>query len=273
MTFIDVILLGIVEGLTEFLPISSTGHMILLGHFLKIPESDQVKSFEVIIQSGAILAVVWHYRLELANMFKQALKFQQPGLEKVISIFSAFLPAAVMGLLLHKWIKATLFGFEPVVFAMIAGGLAMLAVEFYLKKRTPSFLPSHLEDPPVTLKQAITIGWAQVLAMWPGMSRSMCTMVGARLVGLRPVHAATFSFLLAIPTLFAATGFDLVKNRAILMAADSTYALQLLLGTAVSFVVALVVIRAFLGFLKKRGFEIFAWYRILFGLLLWFYLR
>ena len=186
---------------------------------------------------------------------------------------TAFIPAAVLGLLLRKWIKSTLFGVNPVITAMIVGGFAMLLFEMYWKRQNVALPPPHLVDPPVSLKQSLAIGFSQCLAMWPGISRSMTSILGARAMGLTPVHAASFSFLLAIPTIMGATVVELIKEREALLSADSTFALNLLVGGFFSFIVALVVIRSFLKFLRTRGLEVFAWYRIFVGLALWYFLK
>jgi len=273
MTLTQALIMGIVEGLTEFLPISSTGHLILASHFLNIEDSAQTKSFEVIIQSGAILAVCWHYRKQLLQMFQHTLQLKQPGFGQSLSVLLAFLPTAVLGFTLRKWIKANLFGINPVIFAMIFGGVLMLVIEIFFKRKNKTLPPSHLSDPPLTLNQSLSIGFAQSLAMWPGMSRSMTSILGARLVGLSPVHAASFSFLLAIPTIFGATVLDIIKERETLMHADPSHLLALLVGSLSSFIVALIVIRVFLNFLKTQSLEVFAWYRIIAGLALWVFLK
>lgn len=273
MNLLQAGIMGVVEGLTEFLPISSTGHLILTGHFLGIEDTDQSKAFEVIIQSGAIFAVIWHYRAELKKLIRESLTMKQPGFGAVLSLALAFLPSAVIGLLLRKWIKATLFGINPVIASMIIGGVAMILFEVYFKKRNVSVPPVHLSDPPVSIRQSLAIGFSQVLAMWPGMSRSMTTILGARAVGLTPVHAASFSFLLAIPTILGATAVDVLKERHTLLNADPHFAIELLVGGFFSFLVALLVIRAFLKFLRTNGLAVFGWYRVMTGLALWYFIK
>jgi undecaprenyl-diphosphatase len=265
MNILDAAIMGVVEGLTEFLPVSSTGHLILAGHFLKIQDSPDTKAFEIIVQGGAMLAVIWHYRRDLIELLRQACRGARPALMRLWALFVAFLPAAVVGLLIAKWIKAHLFGPGPVVAALIVGGVAMIVVERILGFKKSSHAGATEPNP----MQAFVIGLFQCLAMWPGTSRSMTTILGGRIVGLGAVHAAGFSFLLAIPTLLAATGYDLLKHHSDF--AHSSWA-PLVVGTVVSFVVSLVVIRVFLNFLKKHSLEVFGWYRIVVGALLWIFL-
>jgi undecaprenyl-diphosphatase len=266
---------GIVEGLTEFLPVSSTGHLIISSHLLGIGATEKSKAFDVIIQSGAMFAVIWHYRQQLGRMTKEFMFRKDPGFQEGLAVLLAFLPSAVMGLLFRKQIKAYLFGITPVAFALVLGGILMLVIERRLKKREldgplnpQADQPENISRSP-TLKEAFQIGCFQCLALWPGMSRSMTTILGARIVGLNRLDAASFSFLLAIPTLIGASLLDLYQSRNILMSGDLDFALSLFIGTVVSFLVALLVIRGFLTFVKNRGFEVFAYYRIAIGLLLW----
>jgi undecaprenyl-diphosphatase len=280
MRISDAVILGIVEGLTEFLPVSSTGHLILAGDLLKIPESVETKAFDVISQSGAMLAVIWHYQSELLHLVRGFFSGDKRAQAKVWAIVVAFIPAAVIGLAFNKVIKAHLFGVGPVVAAMVAGGVIMIVVERVLRARARNHGPEAdaeklalAGEKHIGLGQAGAVGFFQCLAMWPGTSRSMVTILGGRLVGLSAVEAAHFSFLLAIPTLLGATAVDLLKNRENFMGADTASYLTLGIGTAVSFVVALIVIRGFLGFLRKHSLEVFGWYRIVAGLALWVYYR
>ena len=268
MNFLQAAILGIVEGLTEFLPVSSTGHLILASYLLNIPESAQLKAFEVIIQSGAMLAVVWHYRSDLFTLSANFLRRKNPDFTRALQILLAFLPAAILGLLLRKLIKTHLFGPLPVVLALLVGGVAMIVIERSLKKSSAQ--TSQDASSALTFKKSFIIGLFQCLAMWPGMSRSMTTILGARLVGLSAFDAATFSFYLALPTLFGATMVDVIKSRDELMAVSSDFYIAILIGGIASFLVALVVIRAFLKFLTRYSLEGFGWYRIAAGIL--FYL-
>ncbi|KYF77358.1 UDP-diphosphatase, partial [Sorangium cellulosum] len=248
MFWFDAVLLGVLEGLTEFLPVSSTGHLILLGAWLG-HESEAAKTLDIVIQLGAVLAVVVYFRERLAVTVRGILRRDPDSLRLALALAIGFLPAALVGLLFHKAIKAYLFGPGPVAVALIAGGFLMIGVESARRRRPDQGAP-RVED--VTLQRALAIGFAQCFALWPGASRSMTTIVGGQLSGLSTAAAAEFSFLLAIPTLGAATVFDLAKNgRALLDAPGGATALAV--GLAVSFAVALLVIAVFLRYLKRYG--------------------
>jgi undecaprenyl-diphosphatase len=254
------LLLGIVEGLTEYLPVSSTGHLVLAAHFLGLPDDDSTKSFEIVIQLGAILAVVAHYRVLLGQHLRGLLAREAASLRLVVAIAVAFVPTAVLGLLLRKAIKAHLFGLAPVAGALVVGGVLMVVVE-RVRTHRASVGVDGLDA--VTPGRALAIGLGQCLSMWPGASRAMCTIVAGQLSGLSTATAAEFSFLLALPTLGAATLFEAFKARHELAAPGNGGALAV--GLVVSFVVAWGVIATFLTYLKKRGLEPFGWYRIVLG--------
>ena len=262
-------MLGVVEGLTEFLPISSTGHLILASHFLNVPESESNKAFEVIIQSGAILAVVVYYAKDLLKLVRETFLLQEEAVKKSFSIVVGFIPAGVIGLLAGKWIKAHLFGYWPVIAAMAGGGVAMIAIERFLKTSAPTPQPHARDLALIPPANAFSIGCFQCLAMWPGMSRSMVTILGGRLLKLSAFDAATFSFYLSIPTLIGATVVEVIRNRAIFMNGDPEFLTSLAVGSVVSFVVALIVIRVFLDYLKKHSLEAFGWYRVVLASVLW----
>jgi undecaprenyl-diphosphatase len=257
---VDALLLGLIEGLTEFLPVSSTGHLILLGNWLG--HSDEAsKTLDIVIQIGAVLAVVVYYRLRLWDLVKGCLRRDRASLQLGLAVAIAFLPAAMVGLLLHGIIKEHLFGPRPVGLALIVGGIVMLLVEGFRAKQEK---PRAEDLGQVTLGRALAIGVAQCFSLWPGASRSMTTIVGGQLAGLGTATAAEFSFLLAIPTLGAATVFDLMKNGRTLLAAPTGPA-SLAIGIVVSFVVALAVIATFLRYLKRFGLAPFGIYRIVLG--------
>lgn len=261
----DAFLLGLIEGLTEFLPISSTGHLILLGTWLG--HSDEAsKTLDIVIQFGAILAVIVFYRARLGQLVHGIFRKDPEHLRLALAVAIAFVPSAVVGLMLHKVIKQHLFGPRPVGAALIVGGVVMLVVEAYRAKRVK---PKEEQLQQVTLRQALAIGLAQCFSLWPGASRSMTTIVGGQMAGLGTATAADFSFFLAIPTLGAATAYDLLKNGRTLL--DSpTGPTSLLIGTVVSFVVALAVIATFLRYLKRFGLAPFGVYRIVLGtVVLW----
>jgi undecaprenyl-diphosphatase len=254
------LLLGIVEGLTEYLPVSSTGHLVLAGHVLGLPDDDSTKSFEIVIQLGAILAVVAYYRGLLARHLRGLLAGETASLYLAGALGIAFFPTAVAGLLLRKAIKAHLFGLAPVAGALVVGGLLMIVVE-RLRRRSAVQGEEGLEA--VTPVRALAIGLGQCVSMWPGSSRAMCTIVAGQLTGLSTATAAEFSFLLALPTLGAATLFEAYKARHELASGASGGALAV--GLVVSFVVAWGVVATFLTYLKKRGLEPFGWYRVVLG--------
>ncbi|WP_437980668.1 undecaprenyl-diphosphate phosphatase [Sorangium sp. So ce117] len=268
MFWFDAVLLGVLEGLTEFLPVSSTGHLILLGAWLG-HQSEAAKTLDIVIQLGAVLAVVVYFRERLSTTVRGMVRRDPDSLRLALALAFAFLPAAVLGLLFHKAIKAHLFGPGPVAAALIVGGFLMIGVELVRRRRPEQGAP-RVED--VTLQRALAIGFAQCFSLWPGASRSMTTIVGGQLSGLSTAAAAEFSFLLAIPTLGAATVFDLVKNgRALLDAPGGIVAL--VVGLAVSFAVALLVIAVFLRYLKRYGLAPFGWYRVALGaLVLWLWI-
>jgi undecaprenyl-diphosphatase len=257
------IIMGIVEGLTEFLPISSTGHLILAGSLLNFT-GEKMKVFEIVIQAGAIIAVCWEYRAKiavvLAGLFsdRKAQKF-------VLNLIIAFLPAAVLGLLFNKAIKAVLFAPIPVALAFIIGGVVILWVERRQKANPIAARIESVDD--MTALDAFKVGCAQAFALIPGTSRSGATIMGGMLFGLSRKAATEFSFFLAIPVLFAATFYSLYKERALLSASD----LDLFaLGTVAAFVSAFFCVRWLLRYISSHDFTVFAWYRIVFGFIVIF---
>jgi undecaprenyl-diphosphatase len=254
------VVLGVVEGLTEFIPVSSTGHLILANSLLRFG-GPKAAVFAIVIQLGAILAVVWEYRSRLARAVLDLPA--RPGARRfAASLAIAFLPAAVLGLLADDWIEAHLFGPRTVAFALLAGAGAILAVEARpLPARTAA-----AED--VTPGQALAIGLAQCVSLWPGFSRSAATILGGLAAGLDRRAATEFSFFLAIPIMFAASGYSLVKHRDVLVDPRDVGALAL--SFAVAFLVAWASIRWLLRFVSAHRFTPFAWYRIALGaVVLW----
>jgi undecaprenyl-diphosphatase len=252
------LIMGIVEGLTEFLPISSTGHLILAGSLLDFT-GDKIKVFEIAIQAGAMLAVCWEYRARIAKVL--AGLFNDPQSQKfVLNLLIAFTPAAALGFLFNKHIKAVLFAPVPVALAFIIGGLIILWVERRNKLAPVKARIETVDD--MTPLDALKIGFAQAFALVPGTSRSGATIIGGMLFGLSRKAATEFSFFLAIPTLFAATIYSLYKERALLSAAD----IPLFgIGTIAAFVSAFFCVRWLLRYISTHDFTIFAWYRIVFG--------
>jgi undecaprenyl-diphosphatase len=252
---VKALIMGVVEGLTEFLPISSTGHLIITGSLLDFLEKDQRDVFEIFIQLGAILAVCWEYRGKLLGVARGLVKEKGAQLF-TINLFVAFLPAAVIGLLAGSAIKARLFYPGPVAGAFIIGGLVILWAERRKHKARISDVDS------MTAKDALVVGLAQCFALIPGMSRSASTIIGGLLFGLSRKAATEFSFFLAIPTLSAAALYDLYKHRAVL---DSGLTGLFAAGFVMSFISAIIAVRGLIRYISKHDFSAFAWYRIGFG--------
>jgi undecaprenyl-diphosphatase len=254
-------ILGVVEGLTEFLPVSSTGHLIVAGSLLGYT-GDKAKLFEIVIQAGAILAVCWEYRAKLYAV-AGGIFSDRSAQRFVLNLFVAFLPAAVLGLAFSKMIKANLFAPVPVASAFIVGALVILWAE-RRQRRNPATVRIDSVDA-MRWTDALKIGFAQAFALIPGTSRSGATIIGGMLFGLSRKAATEFSFFLAIPTLFAATGYEFVKNRALLAGGDLS---MIAVGFAVAFVSAFFVVRWLLRYVAHHDFVPFAWYRIAFGVVI-----
>lgn len=244
--------LGIVEGVTEYVPVSSTGHLILAGRWLAFPE-EKAASFEIFIQLGAVFAVVWFYRAKLLAILAR-LPADADARAFAGKVLLAFVPAAVVGLLCHHWIMRVLFGPWPVAAALAVGGALFIAIDRPGRERRAG---GEVED--VGWMQALVVGLVQITALWPGMSRSGATIIGGLLAGLSRRVALEFSFFLAIPTLGAASVFALWEARAVLAASDAPI---FALGFAVSFAVSLVVIAALLRYVRDHDLRPFGWYRL-----------
>jgi undecaprenyl-diphosphatase len=247
-------LLGIVEGLTEFLPVSSTGHLILADSLLGI-EGPESKLFDIVIQLGAILAVCWVYRRRFADA-AMGLGSDPISQRFVANILVAFLPAAVVGMIAHRFIKEVLFSPWVVAVALIVGGVLILVIERVRPR------PSIENVDQMRMRTSLGIGCCQILAMIPGVSRAGATIMGAMMLRVDRVAATQFSFFLAVPTMLGATVYDLYKNRAILSVENGTL---IAIGFVVAFFCALFVVRTFVGFVSRHGFGVFAWYRIAIG--------
>jgi len=260
------LIMGIVEGLTEFLPISSTGHLILAGSLLHFAgptfAKEKVDVFEIVIQAGAILAVCWEYRARLASVLL-GLFSQRHAQRLVINLFIAFLPAAILGYFFSTKIKSLLFAPLPVAMAFIVGGLIILWMERRRQAHVAHTRIDSIDD--MTPIDAFKIGCAQALALIPGTSRSGATIVGGMLFGLSRKVATEFSFFLAIPTLLSATIYSLYKERVLLSAADAPV---FTIGTVAAFISAFLCVRWLLRYISSHDFSVFAWYRIVFGLLI-----
>lgn len=257
MSFLESVILAIVEGLTEFLPVSSTGHMIIAGAMMGISSEPFTKLFIVAIQFGAILSVVVLYR----NMFFKSFTFY-------FKLFVAFLPAAVVGLLFGDYIDALLERIDVVGFMLVAGGVFFLFVDNIFRKN------ESIPDQDVSYPAALKIGFFQTIAIIPGVSRSAATIIGGLTQKLNRKNAAEFSFFLAVPTMFAATGYKLFSEIRHGYSFEANEVYLLLTGNVVAFLVAILAIKSFIRFLSKYGFAFFGYYRIIIGItiLLLYYL-
>ncbi len=253
MDILKAFILGIVEGITEFLPISSTGHLILAGDLLAFT-GEGAKIFEIFIQLGAILAVAWLYRVKLTAVVKNIGTPESNNF--IVKIFLAFLPSALIGVIVHSYIKYYLFNTITVAIALVAGGIAIILIEKLIKKT------ERMDMDAASYRLALGVGMFQVFSLFPGVSRAGATIMGGIILGLERKAAAEFSFFLAIPTMFAASSFDLIKGISYLNMADAPI---FSIGFIAAFLSAVVVIKMFLGYIAKRDFIPFGYYRIIFG--------
>ena len=258
LALLKALFLGLIEGLTEFLPISSTGHLILFGHLSDF-KSDSGRVFEVVIQFGAILAVCWLYRQKIIALIRGFFSGEAHARRFAINVFVAFLPAVVIGVLAVDFIKQVLFSPLVVAFALIIGGLIIFAVE------AREYKPKTIEATDISFKQSILVGFAQCVAMIPGTSRSGATIIGGMLSGLSRKAATEFSFFLAMPTMLGAATYDLFRNANVL---TSDNLVNISVGFMAAFVAALLVIKALVKFVEKHSLRVFAWYRIVLGILI-----
>ena len=254
------LILGLVEGATEFLPVSSTGHLIVVGDLLNFND-DKGKVFEIVIQLGAILAVCWEFRAKLLSTTCN-ITSNKNAQDLIINLFIAFLPAAILGLTFHQQIKQYLFSPVTVAIALIVGGFVILLIENTAKK------PVIFDIEALSSTQALKIGLAQSLALIPGVSRAGATILGGMVFGLGRQTATEFSFFLAIPIMFAATAYDLLESWQLLSKDDL---LMFIVGFFTAFASALLVIKILLRFVATHDFKVFAWYRIIFGAIVLFY--
>lgn len=268
--------LGLIEGITEYLPVSSTGHLILADAWLGLrgnpglsaEQLDAVEAFEIVIQSGAIVAVLYVYLGHVQRMIAGLLGKDEQGRKLLINIIAAFIPAVVIGLLIHKIIKQYLQQEWPTVFALAIGGIAMIVFE--RSKLAKDRRDHGLSIESMTIKKSVQVGLMQCVAMWPGTSRSMMTILGGQLVGLSPVAAAEFSFLLGLPTLLAATAFKAIKEGRVLINHIGIDAMSV--GLAVAAISAFICVKGLLVYLTKNGLAPFGWYRIVLAALVGWYL-
>lgn len=253
MTYLQAFIIALIEGITEFLPVSSTGHMILADALLKVENKDFTKTFEIVIQLGAILSVLVLY-------FKRFLA----GFNIYLKLGVAFIPTGVIGFLAYKTIKHYLFNPFTVSISLIAGGIVLILLDRWSEKKESQF--KSVED--ISFASAFKIGLIQCLSMIPGVSRSAATIFGGVSAGFNRAQAAEFSFLLAVPTMLAASGYDLLKEKDSIHSDDLTL---LLFGAVIAFIVALLAIRGFISFLTRYGFRHFGYYRIILGALFLIY--
>ena len=248
MTYFEALIIAIIEGLTEFLPISSTGHMMIATAILGVKATPFVKLFTIAIQMGAILSVVVLY-------FKRFFK----SVDFYIKLIVAFIPAAIFGVLLGDYIDAALENLMGVAVALFIGGIVLLFVDKWFANNNQN------DEKDITYPKALKIGLFQCIAMWPGMSRSACTIIGGMTQGLTRKNAAEFSFFLAVPTMFAATAKKLLDFYKVGISLNGQEINILIFGNVIAFIVALLAIKSFIGFLNKYGFKGFGWYRIIVG--------
>ncbi len=261
MNYLQATILGIVEGLTEFLPVSSTGHLILTNALLGLDDR-AADVFTIVIQLGAILAVLALYRNRVAEMIAGLLGKKPAGLSLFLKLLTAFFPAVILGLLFEEMIERLLFSPIPVASALVIGGVAMICVEKMYVNRDESKPTKSIEE--MSYIDALFIGFVQCLALWPGTSRAMVTIVGAQLRGFSSAAAAEFSFLLALPTLGGATIYKLLKDRELFLNMDGGMTL-VLYGNVVAFIVAYFAVKWFVGVVKAYGMTPFGIYRIVIG--------
>ena len=251
------LIMGLVEGFTEFLPISSTGHLILAGSLLNFT-GEKVKVFEIAIQAGAMLAVCWEYRVKIGSVLA-GLSSDPKARRFVLNLLIAFMPAAALGFLFNKAIKTMLFSPVPVALAFVLGGMLIIWIERRNKHGARARIET-VDD--MSALDAFKVGCAQAFALIPGTSRSGATIIGGMMFGLSRMAATEFSFFLAIPTLFAATVYSVYKERALLSIADLPW---FAVGGIAAFFSAFLCVRWLLRYISTHDFTMFAWYRIVFG--------
>jgi undecaprenyl-diphosphatase len=246
--------LGLLEGLTEFIPVSSTGHLLLAGHFLGFDSAS--RTFEVVIQLGAILALTSVFAVKVTQLFIAA-RHDDAARRSIVSVALAFVPAVVVGLLAHDFIKTVLFESPKLIAVMlIIGGVILLVVDRIAPK------PEYFDALQLPFGKSLAIGFCQCLAMVPGVSRSGATIVGALMLKVEKRAAAEFSFLLSLPTMIAAVGYDLFKSRHVL---DFSAVWDIAIGFAMAFVAAVLVVKWVLSYVSRHGYAIFGWWRIIVG--------
>ncbi len=260
MDWFQALIIGIVEGITEYLPVSSTGHIVLTQRALGIPDNEASHAFAIVIQAGAILAVLGIYFKKAWSMGEGLMGRNPQGLLLTRNVLLAFMPAVVLGLLFEKKIDALLTGLWPTVASWFVGGLGILAVTWFRRTPTSADRAAGLSLDQITPRIALTIGILQCVAMWPGTSRSLMTIVGGLFCGLHMIAAVEFSFLLGMVTLTAASGYKFLKNYKILFAEYSVS--SMLIGCIAAWLFAFLAVKWMIALLQKRGLQPFGYYRI-----------
>ncbi|MEC7119074.1 MAG: undecaprenyl-diphosphate phosphatase [Pseudomonadota bacterium] len=258
--FLQAIIMGIIEGITEFLPISSTGHLIVAGEMMDFWTLEKRNTFAVVIQMGAIAAVIYEYWHKLWGAFWGALRREPEGLRLAIGLLAASIPIVIVGFTIGSWVKEALFNNVTVAIGLIVGGLIILWVE----KHPQPITAQEIEQ--ISIKQSIQIGLLQCLSLIPGTSRAGATIVGGMVVGLSRKNATEFSFFLGIPVIIGAALLDLYESRGVLQSQQDLAVLAV--GTLVSFVSALILIRVLVRYVAKHDLSVFAWYRIISGVVI-----
>jgi undecaprenyl-diphosphatase len=254
MDLLQALILGLVEGITEYLPVSSTGHLLIAQDMLRIPPGQAANAYVIVIQAGAIVAVLGTYRQRVGNMLAGLAGQDASGLKLAMCILAAFAPAAVLGLLFDDWIEAKLFGPVPVIAALIVGGAIILALGGWVERRRHGMDLAQL-----TWRAAVVIGLFQVMAMWPGTSRSLVTIIGGLAVGLSLAAAVEFAFLLGVVTLTAAAAYSAVKSGGGML--ESYGWAALLTGFVTAWISAALAVKWMVAWLNRHGLLLFAWWR------------
>ena len=263
MTWFESLILGLVEGITEFLPVSSTGHLVLTERLLGLQQSEALDAYDIVIQGGAIVAVLGIYRARMKTVACGLVGRDPAGLQLGFKLMAAFVPTAVIGLVAKKFVEAHLKSPGPILLAVVAGAAAIFIVSHLRRGRGPT---EGRQVGEVSYRDAVLIGLAQALAIWPGTSRSLVTILAGLLLGLSAVAATEFAFLLGVITLLAATAYKAVKGGPAMM--HDIGAVPLAIGIGVSAISAFVAVKWFIAYLTKHGLELFGWYRLALGAVL-----
>lgn len=269
MDWLQALILGLVEGVTEYLPVSSTGHLLLAQRWMGIPQDAAANAYAIAIQAGAIVAVLGLYRARVGQALRGVAGQDPDGRRLALALILAFLPAAIVGLLFEERIEKLFFGLGPICLAWFVGGIAILATSWWRKRRAGGE-SAALELEALGWRGALLIGFIQCLAMWPGTSRSLVTIVGGLLVGLKLGAAVEFSFLLGLLTLTAATAYKTLSHGGTML--ESYGVLPLLIGFVAAWIAAVLSVRWMVEWLRSHGLEIFGYYRVVIAIVVWFWI-